>query len=198
MNKGFASYILIILVAILIFAGGVWYWEGRSTVSPSQVLVDATSTSLVPSTSTTPLGSTTLSGWTTYSFQHTGIRISVPQNFIPHESSDPVSKQVVFANSTDTSESSIILLVEIDPLPTGDTLLDAIQDGGVESSSVSSVTIGGQSYLTWFSPGEGTGNWNYMRIIAPGEVVAISTPSSTFVSSQTVNSILSSLAWLGQ
>jgi len=198
MNKGFASYLIVFLVVIIIVAGGVWYWEGRSTVSPSQVSVEATLTSLVASTSTTPPSSTTLSGWTTYTFQHTGIRVSIPQNFIPHESSDPVSRQVVFVNSTNTSESSIILLIKIDSLPKGETLLNTIQEGGVASSSVSSVTIGGQTYLTWFSPGEGTGNWNYMRIIAPGEVVSIATPSSTFVSSQIANSILSSLVWLGQ
>ena len=93
--------------------------------------------------------------WNSDVFQHTGIQISVPPTFTSYESNDPVSKQVVFLNSPNTSDGDIILTIKIAQLPPGLTLSDATQHGGVDSSSVSQISIGGQSYLTWFSSGEG-------------------------------------------
>ena len=132
---------------------------------------------------------------TSYAFQHAGFKISVPAAFIPRESSDTASRQVVFSNPPNTSDGDIILVVKIAQLPTGLALTDAIQNGGIDSSTISQVNIGGQSYLSWFSPGEGDGNWTYASVVAPSEVVMISTPSSSFASSLTFKSIVSSLAF---
>lgn len=131
--------------------------------------------------------------WQTYQNNQLGFQINVPATLTPRQSTDPVVKQVVFLRPPGTSEGDVMFLVEISNLPQGKTLVQAIQAGGIDATSINRVNINGLLYLYWFSPGQGDGNWSYATLTSQNKVISISTPSSSFASDPEFLQLVASL-----
>lgn len=140
--------------------------------------------------------STTFSVWSTFKDQGLGIQLNVPPQLMSYRSTDPSSNQVVFAQPPGQSEEDVMLVVAISDLPQGETLMQAIEDGGIDASSISSVNIGGYTYLYCSSPGQGDGTWSYSAVLPGNQVITFSTASSSFASSSILQGIIGSLTLL--
>jgi hypothetical protein len=140
--------------------------------------------------------STTFSVWSTYKDQGLGIQLDVPPQFVSYRSTDPSSNQVVFAQAPMQSEQDIMLVVAISSLPQGETLIKTIEDGGIDASSITSINLGGYTYLYCNAPGQGDGTWSYSGVLPGNKVVTLSTASSSFASSPALQDIIASLTLL--
>lgn len=140
----------------------------------------------------------TVQVWQTYHNDRLGVTLSVPPSVIAYQSTDPTIQQVVFVTPPVSSESSILFLVKITPLPQGLSLLQAIQAGGIVSSSIQEVSIASHQWFTWFSPGEASGTWSYASLYSPTQVISILTPSNSFASSTDFSALVASLTLTGQ
>lgn len=140
--------------------------------------------------------STTFSVWSNFTDRGLGIELNIPPNFISYRSTDPADNQVVFTTPPAQSEADVMLVVAISDLPQGESLMQAIEDGGIDASSISSVNSGGYTYLYCYAPGQGDGTWSYATILSGSQVITFSTPSSSFASSSTILDIISSLSLL--
>jgi len=140
--------------------------------------------------------STTFSVWSTFKDQGLGIQLNIPPQFISYRSTDPSDNQVSFAQPPGQSEDDVMLVVAISDLPQGESLMQTIEDGGIDASSISSVDIGGYTYLYCYSPGQGSGTWSYSAVLPGNQVITFSTASSSFASSSVLHDIISSLTLL--
>lgn len=136
--------------------------------------------------------------WTSYQNSQLGFGVSVPPSFISKQSTDPVVKQVVFLKPPGSSEGDVMVLVKFSNLPQGLSLAQAIQAGGIDAGSIDQVTIGGRTYLKWFSTGEGDGNWSYATLYSQSQSISVSTPSSSFASSSAFLDVVASLTFPAQ
>jgi hypothetical protein len=205
MKRGFAPLIIIAIIAAVAIAGAVGYSVWKKS-APTQVHVQqqsptqaATSTVAeipkvtVPAASSSPVNN---SGWKTYRNDQFGFEMLIPSDFVPKQSTDPVVKQVVFLKSPVTSESDIMMLVEISNLPQNLSLVQAITGGGIDAASIDQSKIGTHQYFKWVSPGQGSGNWAYATYFSGNQVIFISTESRSFASSSDFLKVLASLTFL--
>jgi hypothetical protein len=140
----------------------------------------------------------TVNVWNSYQNSQLGIALSVPPTFIPKQSIDPVVKQVVFLTPPGASESDVMFLVEIANLPQGLSLLQTIEEGDIDPTSITQVALGGRTYFKWFSSGQGDGIWSYATLYSPTQSIVISTPSSSFALNPAFSELVASLSFPSQ
>lgn len=134
--------------------------------------------------------------WSSYRNDEFGFTLNVPPTFISRQSTDAAIKEVTFLAPPATSENDVMILVKISPLPPGQALERVIEQGGIDPTSISQVTLGGRPYLKWFSQGQGSGTLSYATTYSQTQVIILSAPMGSFASSSAFVDVVGSLAVL--
>ena len=134
--------------------------------------------------------------WSTYHNEQLGFSLTVPPSLIARSSTDPVVKEITFLMPPAASENDVIFLVKIAPLPTGQTLEQAIENGGIDPSSIGQITLGGRAYFRFASQGQSDGTVSYASTYPHNQIIIFSAPVGYFASSPAFSDIIASLSVL--